>query len=732
MMCRNQYSKHAPSVLFPLAVLLIQFVLFSEIPSWCAIQYDPTEGTWNLLSGPVEYRLIQKEGSVFLTYFGPKGGANWKPFGPARGEGGPDPAWNTWDTAGRAGDEGLFPRDLRLVSHQIQSVADGIEQLTLVCQHRILPLKVEVRYKTMGNTGAIVRQIQITNRSTQPLPVYNLPSLALRLPAGGYELTYLHGGWGRERQVAVEPLRAGRRTFGSRSGRSSNGFSPWFSLFNQESKVRYLAQLAYSGNWQMDFERHPASIPLDKLPLQVEFGPHFDFGGPLLLRPGASFLAPEAVFTATAGDLDTGANQLHRYQHRYVVPHSVSNVPPLIQFNSWYPFPGKMTVQDMIRCADVAVELGAEVFVLDAGWFNKKDWSAELGDWEADRVAFPHGIEELSNHVHRKGLKFGIWVEIENLGIESQMLKQHPDWCLSYQGKPVLNSARATLNFAKPEVRHWARSVIERLMRDYKLDWIKIDYNNDVGDLFDPLIAGQRGDVHYGHVTSYYRWLDEIREAFPNLVVENCASGGMRFDLGIIGHTHTTWLSDVVLPKLSVQLAYGSTVEFTPQVCNHWMVGDREDGEILPNGTRGWWEFMLRVPMNGQFGISSRVFDWPAELKTVAKAEVARYARIRKVIDGADTYHLTPSPDHDNPKDWMALQYVTSDQTKSVVNVYRLAQSNPQNTFLLRGLEVRKRYQIAENGINKGVKTGEELAKIGLEVTLNEEFRASIFELEAK
>jgi alpha-galactosidase len=321
-------------------------------------------------------------------------------------------------------------------------------------------------------------------------------------------------------------------------------------------------------------------------------------------------------------------------------------------------------------------------------------------------------------------------VEIENLGIESQMLKQHPDWCLSYQGKPVMVSDRATLNFAKHEVRQWAQSIIGRLMRDYKLDWIKIDYNNDIEDRFDPLIPRQRGDVHFGHVNAYYHWLDKIRRTYPNLIIENCASGGMRFDLGMIGHTHSTWLSDMILPKPSVQLAYGSTLEFTPQVCNHWMVGDRENGEILPNGTRGWWEFMLRVPMNGQFGISSRVFDWPNELKAVAKAEMARYSRIRKVIAGADTYHLTSSPDHDDPKDWMALQYVAPDRKKSVVNVYRLAQSNSQKSFPLRGLDAGKLYRVLENGMDKGVKSGADLGNLGLKVVLDEEFRASVFELE--
>ena len=167
--------------------------------------------------------------------------------------------------------------------------------------------------------------------------------------------------------------------------------------------------------------RHPAAA---RRPIAASLGTQYDFEGALALRSGASRALPEVAFTATSGDLDDAANQMHRYQRQYVFPRTPTNDPLLVQFNSWYPFPGKMTVQQMKDCADVAAEMGSEVFVLDAGWYNKKNWSSELGDYEADRVAYPNGIEELSRHVRAKGMKFGIWVEIENIGIDSDMFQQ--------------------------------------------------------------------------------------------------------------------------------------------------------------------------------------------------------------------------------------------------------------------------------------------------------------------
>jgi alpha-galactosidase len=238
------------------------------------------------------------------------------------------------------------------------------------------------------------------------------------------------------------------------------------------------------------------------------------------------------------------------------------------------------------------------------------------------------------------------------------------------------------------------------------------------------------GDVLYRHLRSYYSWLDEVRAAYPRLIIENCSSGGLRFDLGIMRHTHATWLSDVVGPLPSVQLAYGCTVEFSPEVCNHWMVGDSEKPEVKLTNPPGWWDFLFRVPMNGQFGISSRVFDWSPELLARAQENVALYKRIRQTIAGADVYHLTPPPDHDQPAGWMGLQYVPEDGARSVLMAYRLGKSEPRHTFQLRGLVPGRTYGARLDGKPLGKFTAGQLAGEGLVLSLDAEYRAAVVELE--
>jgi alpha-galactosidase len=716
------------SVKWILAILLAGAGCVAMARDLYATVRSDSQNGWILETGGIEYRLTQIDGKVYLTYFGPAGRPDWDAA--IANPGSHAQSARRYDLAGTAEGESLTPENLELVSRQELHPSGDVDGLQLTYRHRRLPLEIAVQYFTWGDTGVFTRQITILNKGQKPIAIESLPSLAFELPAGLYNLSYLWGGWGHERQLATEELSAGEKSFVSTRGRSTNGYSAWFCLHNKTLETRFMAQLSYSGNWEMRFTRRPGSRPLPEENLQVSLGMRPDFGGPLELSPGDSFALPPVAFTATGGNLDDGANQLHRYQRRYVVPRTKSNEPLLVQFNSWYPFPGKMLVEDMKRCADVAARMGAEVFVLDAGWFSSKNWSRELGDWTVNREEYPDGLQELSQYVQSKGMKFGIWVEIENLGVDSAMFRAHPDWCLAYHGGPLLAGERYHLDFAKPVVRQWARSIIDRLVKDYGIEWLKIDYNIDIGERFDPpQLAERRGHALYDHLTSYYAWLDGVRAAYPQLVIENCSSGGTRFDLGIIAHTHTTWLSDEVRPLESLQLGYGCTVEFIPEVCNHWMVGDQKNADVSLSNPPGWWDFMFRVPMNGQFGISSRVFTWNADLVRNATANVALYKRLRPVIMGADVYHLTVQPNHDDPRDWSAVQYVSPDRKNSVLFAYRLKNGTAARVFKLRGLDPARTYRVLVDEQAAPDLTGEALSRAGLQVRLDSEWRAAVIEL---
>ena len=533
-----------------------------------------------------------------------------------------------------------------------------MEELRLHFVHVSLPLQVDVRYAAWGETGVFSREIRLTNQGDRPLAVARLPSIGWDLPGGDYTLRYLWGSWGQERQLATETLAAGARRFEQTRGRATNGYVPWLSLRNRTLGIEYIAELAWSGNWWMQVERQPGTgaAPLRDQPVQVGLGMHNDFGGPLTLAPGDTITLPRAVFTASAGDLDDAANQMHRYQRGYLVP----RVKPISR--RWCSsIPGFLSGRRSISPTRSRPRMRPPRSAPRCTCWTPGGTAAATGSgpW-ATTSPIPASSRAVSRSwpgtCTTKGMKFGLWVEIENAGTESRLFREHPEWCLPYGGKPWITANRCQLDFANPAVRQWATATVDRLVSRYRLDWIKIDYNIDVGDRFDPARGGQSGRRLHDHLTAYYAWLDTIRAAHPELVVENCSSGGLRLDLGVMAHTHTAWLSDVVDPIASVALGYGCTVQFAPEICNHWMVGDADSGVVDSTRPPGWWDFMLRVPMNGQFGISGRIPEWSAAVRKHAAANVALYRRIRGTIAGADVYHLTPAPRRNAPTGWTALR----------------------------------------------------------------------------
>jgi alpha-galactosidase len=709
------------------AILAFAFALAVLVPNVAhgqAVDHDAAAQSWTIRSGEVAYRLVNRDG-LGVDYFGPASDMTARPAesGPMRSR----------DLTGLADGQSLAAEAWTIEHARTLGLGQGASELHFVLRHRKLPLTLEASYAGRGQTGVITRELRLTNNGQRPIAIEALPQLSLDLPAGDYTIRYLWGGAGQERQLAVERLGAGSRSFVQRQGRSSDLYVPWLSMRNETSGVEYVAELAWSGNWQMQVEHTPGTWKdeLRARPASVTMAIRHDFGGSLRLGARQSFDFPRIALTASGASFDHATNQMHRYQREFVAPKAAANGPPLVQYNSWYALGPDINSKNTRDSADWAAKLGAEVYVLDSGWYASGDWSKQLGDYQVDAVKFPRGIEELAGHVRRRGMKFGLWVEIENAGILSSLFKTHRDWCLPYNGAPAVSWERCQLDFGKAEVRQWARRTIDRLMQRYDLDWIKIDYNIPVGERFDPAEPDRRGRRLYDHIQGYYSWLDELRAAYPDLIVENCSSGGLRFDTGIMAHTHTSWISDAVDPVSSLQLRYGCTVQFASEWCNHWIVGDTDKGEIKPDGPPGWWDFMFRVAMNGQFGISGRIWEWSDAVRARAAENILLYKQIRGTIAGADVYHLTPPPDRNRPKDWMALQYVAPDQRRSVLLAYRLPGGSQERAFPLQGLDGGSVYAIRRDGIPAGQATGAELATAGLKVRHPDEWRAAVIELTA-
>ena len=441
-------------------------------------------------------------------------------------------------------------------------------------------VSTEIWYAAAGDTGVFTRDAIISAVQSTVTPE---ASLCWSLPAAAYELTYLWGGWGQERQVATEALGPGRRVFASDRGRSTSVYSPWFALRNRTTGVRYAAQLAWSGNWEMGFERLPATgdKPIDAVPLQVWLGMRTSLGHEMKLDK-RSFQLPTVAFTATTGDLDDAANNLHRYQRRVRdFRRSRPTRPLLVQFNSWYPFRASSTVTELKQPARRRGRAGRGGLRARLGLVQPQGLVARnSATTRPTRRLTPTASKNSPITSASRGMKFGIWVEIENAGHRNpSMFEEHaPTGVLQLNGKP--HAARATAVPAElREARkcsEWARGVVDRLVRDYGIEWIKIDYNIDIGNRFRL--------AHWAGAGRSCARLLRLARRDPGRASEPGGRELLERRAAVRPRDHRAHAHHVAIGRGEADAIAATGVRLharvSPEVCNHWMVGDEDSGKV--------------------------------------------------------------------------------------------------------------------------------------------------------
>ncbi|MCC7475938.1 MAG: alpha-galactosidase [Pirellulales bacterium] len=685
-----------------------------------------TPNSWRLETGGRELELQQNSAGIFISKLGMKDSAT--------ANGIPMPLVGI-TVAGNA----IAPADLAVESVVSSTPKAGVSAVTAKLRSAGAPLELAVTYAAWAETGEFTCDVVLSNTGHEPIEVNRCSSLYLTLPGERAELRYLDGSHGIERQL--ESVSLGGEEYhlnNNQRGRSTPDKSLWWSIFQPNTNLSYTAQMAYSGNWDAIF------APTEGGGRTVALEMVYDNGGPLRVAAGKSFALPRALLTVSRGpDLREPIASLHRYLRQYVIPKQPQNDPLLVEYNSWYAYSDKVDAEKVASAIPLAAKIGCEAFVIDANWHycpgeETERWQNTLGDWEINPRTFPEGLSPLIRLAHDHGMKFGVWFEPEVASLNSQVLREHPDWFLTKEGKPIVRRTRVHLDYAKPEVRQRMHDVVARVMKQGRIDWVKFDYNIDIGNDFDPAGELATNTRLHDHLQGYFQWLDELAAKYPDLIIENCASGGRRAEPAIFAHTHTGWISDTTNPRFSVQCAWGALVEMPPEICNHWMVGDLKpkvrggyNTQITSTDPR-WWDFMFRIAMNGQFGISSRLDLWPPDATKRAAENITLYKRIRRVLHGSDVYHLTDAPEASfNPQGWMAIQYVRPDQRRSVILTFRLGESEATRSFPLHGLEPDATYSVLRDGEPAGEQSGKSLMKDGLTVELEKEWYSQVIELSA-
>ncbi len=507
------------------------------------------------------------------------------------------------------------------------------------------------------------------------------PAMPVRLPfekalagvVSDYEIMTASGNWGSEYLLTTHRLTDTGFRFVEDKGRSAATIKPWLMLRNVRTGRGVAVLLAYSGNWKLEVQ------PQDgKTVLRVDTSPS---ALPPFAQAGGMPM-PGALVSEFRGEWDNGAQPMVRFIREKLRRDLGPDWPP-VQYNTWYDTYDDISQARLLEAARTSAEVGCELFTVDAGWFGHGEkWTRSLGLWEVNRQRIPDGLQSLAAEVHRLGMKFGLWVEIECAVPGAPVVRDHPDWVLKHHGQPL--SRRTALDFGNPDALAWAKSVLDRLVTTYSLDYIKMDFNTNLA--VDGKTLTPETDPLFRHYRGLVELWKYLRATYPKLMVENCSSGSLRQDAMTAAFTDTHWVSDNVENPANLAMNFGATFLFPPEICNHWTT--------TPAGASGPidLESSFTANMLGHMGLSGSIGTWDAETRKVAAERIALYKKIRPLIGSCDVFHLTPQTDAKAPNTMQAALYVNGTSGQAVLFAFQAGDPSLDHTLFLRGLARNRSY----------------------------------------
>ncbi|EEJ41510.1 alpha-galactosidase [Limosilactobacillus vaginalis] len=543
---------------------------------------------------------------------------------------------------------------------------DDSQTLTVTFKDELANLVLQLHYTVFEKEDVIVRSATFINHGQEAVTLDRALSLQLDLPDHDYDMLQFSGSWARERHLIRTPLRSGIQSIGSLRVASSHQQNPFFALARPHTDNHQGAAFGFNFIYSGNFIDSVEVDQFDTTRVLVGINPD-DFGWKL--ANGESFQTPEAVMTYTSDGLNQMSQQLGAFYQDHLINQHFAHQDRPILINNWEATFMDFNEAKLMKIVDQADKLGIEMFVLDDGWFgHRDDDKSSLGDWFVDQKKFSNGISGFADRVHDKGMKFGLWFEPEMISIDSKLYEKHPDWMIATpgrQGTPARN--QYVLDMTRQEVVDYLFEHMSAIIKQTKLDYIKWDMNRNITEMYGAkLPADQQLEFPHRYILGVYQLYARLTEAFPKVLFESCASGGGRFDLGMMYYAPQAWCSDDTDAVERIKIQDGTSYGYTQ---NMWgahvsAVPNDQVGRLTSLDTRA------AVAYFGDFGYELDITKMAADELATIKKQVAFYKQYRHLFQFGKFYRLdNPDTNNDNVYGW---QVVNEDRSEAILTRFQI------------------------------------------------------------
>lgn len=565
---------------------------------------------------------------------------------------------------------------------------DKVDTLVIQLEDTYQNVDVFLSYSVFEDLDAITRSTRIVNRGERMFLDSAMSATVDFYGSPEQEILHLDGAWTRERHITRQPVVYGNQGIDSRYGCSSAMHNPFIALCDKNATENhgnvYGFNLVYSGNFTAGAEKNAYNGTRAYIGINPT---NFQF----VLEKGESFQTPEAVLVYSDKGLGEMSRIYHKLYRTRLCRGKYRDTERFVLINNWEATYFDFDEDKIVAIAEKAAKIGIDTMVLDDGWFSSRiNDSCGLGDWYENRDRLPNGLEGLSKRINDLGMRFGLWFEPEMVNPGTELIKNHPDWIIHTEGRESYQVRNQyTLDLSREDVCDYIIDTLSGILSRANIEYVKWDMNRYMSAPGSALLDGARqGEVMHRYILGLYRVLETITSRFPNVLFESCASGGGRFDAGMLYYMPQTWTSDDSDAVERLKIQYGTSIvyPFSTMGAHVSAVPNHQVGRITS------FEMRCNVALAGQFGFELDLNKCTEEELKTAEKSIKTYRELGEVFHKGDCYRLKSPFD----SDVCAIEFISEDKSTVILtlNSSKATPYAPDEYILFEGLDENAVYAL--------------------------------------